>query len=502
MANRLAALFLVSVACYGSAVLAVECPTAPEVEVDPRISDQSVVGDWPGVIEHCVTPLETVGHGRWPIVLWESGPPEEWSIGAIRAAAARGIVPAIRLHPRWLPLAERLQAAELPVIVVEGKGSGFPPWPYHLVGPWPPAWNLQYEDGSEVPEAWHGLPVPSRLDGWAIAADGLRRVLTRFRLAGIRIDAFWMDYETQPSMLDYEAVRRAGNLDGLVPREAMADAAGFAGYRRQLWHQLVSTYVAAPIREAYPAAAVTNWLAVISVPDNPTLSWSGEPHPTTGPMLFTHTNPVAYGFDRGLVESMGPITMAFPNQTDWAYLSLLLRQVSADAANRQRVAPYLGSMAWVARRVTVLNDTPVPAMSRSMYREALRHLWLRDVDAMAVFNPERPGHAAYQVGEVQDAVAAYGEMLPFSRLLTGGEAFGLEVPAADRMEPFWSGMRDANGAIVRVFNPLNTETELELEVWPADTVKLTVPPGGTNFLIERATGGHTHIEVISSELPD
>jgi len=340
--------------------------------------------------------------------------------------------------------------------------------------------------------------VPSRLDGWAASANELRKALNRFRLAGIRIDAFWMDYETHPSMLDYAAVREAINLEGVVPPEALSDAAGFATYRRQLWHQLVSTYVAAPIREAYPQAAVTNWLAVISTADNPTLSWGGEPHPVTGPMLFTHTNPVAYGIDRGLRDSLGPGLVAFPERTDWAYLHILLRQVSVDTANRQRVAPYLGSLAWVARWLTDLPGRPAPVMSRTLYREALRHLWLRGVDAMAVFNPSHPGHAAYQLAEVQDAAQVYAELLPYLQLLADAEAFGLEVPAIDRPQPFWSGMRDLSRAVVRVYNPTQFASTVTVTPWPGSRVLLEALPGGTSFLLHRQEGGAVRAEKLAN----
>jgi hypothetical protein len=219
-------------------------------------------------------------------------------------------------------------------------------------------------------------------------------------------------------------------------------------------------------------------------------------------MLFTHTNPVAYGIDRGFVDSLGPATIAFPEATDWAYLNLLLRQVSVDTFNRHRVAPYLGSMAWVARWVADLPDQPAPVMSRGLYREALRHLWLRGVDAMAVFNPAQPGDAAYQLAEVQDAAAVYGEMLAYARLLTEGEAFGLEVPPIDRKVPFWSGVRDTSQALVRVYNPSSAIEEIRLEPWPGRRVVLEAPPGGTNFLLHREGEGIPRAEAMHTEPGD
>ena len=147
--------------------------------------------------------------------------------------------------------------------------------------------------------------------------------------------------------------------------------------------------MAAPIREVYPEAAVTNWLTLVSTPEAPTHSWRGTPHPASGPTLFTHSSPAAYGIDTGFRAQFSDAPNDKRQLPDWLFLHILLRQASEDAANRSRVAPYLGGVVWVARWVPDREVTPTPVMSRRMYREALRHLWLRGMDAMAVFNPDR-----------------------------------------------------------------------------------------------------------------
>lgn len=472
----------------GQAAAGKRCLAAPDAVGAVAADGAAVVEDWPQVINECLAPLEQPFGGRWPLVLWEIGPPEHWNSLALQQAAARGVVPAIRIELRYLDLARRLQALKLPVIVVEGRG-GDTAWPYGPATPDDQDWAFQLPADREVPMRWRRQPVPTLLDGWARAADDLRQRLDPFVAAGIRIDAFWMDYETQPATLELEAVKSATGGAAHFPPGVTEDTESFNRYRRQLWLNLISAYVAAPIREAYPDAAVTNWIATVSLPDNPVLSWSGKQHAPSVATLLTHTNPVAYGVDLGLVALMDAASAYSPDDIDWLYLHLLLRQVSADAENRQRAAPYLGSVAWVARWVAELPGHPAPVMSRSAYREALRHLWLRDLDAMAVFNPRRPGFARMQLAEVQDAAQVYREMLPDKQLLTAGRALNFASPDATRPGLIWSGVADTDGALIRIFNPGAAEREISIRPWTGVSLVLVAPPGGISYRLRRGPQG-------------
>ncbi|MEN8175058.1 MAG: hypothetical protein ABFS23_04810 [Pseudomonadota bacterium] len=459
------------------------CPdrdALPAGDEDPALSWVRV--DWPRAIADCLPPLAHARGTRWPLLLWESGPPEAWTAGRIASSAARGVVPGIRLKPEYLVLARELQRQGLPVIAIDARGWDSP-WPYHLAGD-ADTWALRYPGLASVPEKWRHQPDPTRFTGWKISADRLRDALTAFKDAGITIDAVWLDYENQPAVLDFEAVLAADPASHGIPPKVLANRAVFERYRRTLWQQLISTYVAAPVRELYPAAAVTNWVTTLSTEDHPVLSWEGRPHPPVGGTLFTHTNPVAYGVDSAYARVSRELAGA-EVPADWIFLYLLLQQVSADAANRQRHAPELGSLVWVARKVDHGPEKGVAQMSRSAYREALRHLWLRGVDGMAVFNPHGPGQMVHQLTEVMDAQAAYEELLTYGAFLDEGKVLNFAIPRADTPGILWSGRLLEDRAVIRTYNPTGQKKTLVLEPWPGMPVTLTLAPGGETRLLER-----------------
>ena len=75
-----------------------------------------------------------------------------------------------------------------------------------------------------------------------------------------------------------------------------------------------------------------------------------------------------------------------------------------------------------------INDPKIPLMSREAYRESLRHMWLRGVDGMQIFQPLRPGYQHIVKGEVYDAVEVYDEMVEHREFLERGEILCADVP--------------------------------------------------------------------------
>jgi hypothetical protein len=263
----------------------------------------------------------------------------------------------------------------------------------------------------------------------------------------------------------------------------------------------MSSYVAAPIREFYPAASVTNWIAMLSSPIRPVLSWDNWRQPDLSATLFTASNPVAYGIDIGFWAVWPADRTPDQPSVDRAYLHLLLRQPSADAANRAIKAPYLHAVPWVARWVRDLADRQTPVMSRGAYREVLRHLWLRGTAAMQVFNPLRESHPAESLAEVQDAVAVYDELLGELAMLEAPQVMNFAVPAPDHTGLLWSGLRDERRALVRIYHPDGkAPATLQLAVWPDQSVSLPVPESGAQtYRVER---GEADTPLRVTPLPD
>jgi len=435
--------------------------------------------DWVQVIRERIPPLQHARGGRWPLTLWETPPDEALDADLITAMLQRGIAPVLALAPESIPVAKMVQQAGAPVILRDTQGTGST-WPYNLAGH-EANWAHRYGADEQVPEAWHLKPSPPLVSGWALAAQQLRELMRRYKRAGINVNAVWLDYEGEPLGADYSAARTSAASRSVLPDYALASEANYRLYTWRLWMQLLSAYIAAPVREVYPAVSITNWIATVSLPEMPVLSWDNLPHPPLGSTLLSATSPVAYGIDFAWFHNR--VDAKHQYEVDRVYLNVLLRQVSADALARNRLAPELQSIPWVARWVVDDPREKAPVMSRDAYREALRHLWLRGVDGMQVFNPVRKGFSRFAIEEVEDAVAVYDEMLAWREFLEDGVAMNYRYPESGADTVLWSGLQLGQRALVRAISLNDKPQGLKMEPWPGMAVKLVAPVGGATYLL-------------------
>ena len=471
------------------------CPQLPEDPLAEVPSDPPwVLLDWPRLIEACVPNLQHERAKRWPLMIWDVRSAESFTDRTAKMLLERGIVAPVRLDLGSIPIAQQVQKAGAPVILLDVKSGS---WPYDLVGD-PGKWALTYGKDAQVNEVWRRTPVPGRLEGWEVAAQRLREILKEFREAGVRVDAVWFDYENAPANVPFEAAKASKEAGKDIPSAALANADSFDRYRRQLWIQLLSSYIAAPVREIYPAASVTNWMAVLSSPEIPVPGWNNKPLPPTGPTLLSASNPVAYGVDAAFLGLWDKDLPADRRDIDRTYLHILLRQVSADAANRRRVAPQVDAVVWVARDHRTLADRAMPTMSRAAYREALRHLWLRGASAMQVYNGLRPGQSAAALAEVQDAATVYDELLKHRDFLEQGEVMSLDTPAPQHDGALWSGLRLGDHAVVRAVSLSGADTTVEIGGWQGFSLPVTATVGGVTYVV-RLNREAGRMEVVSSE---
>jgi hypothetical protein len=214
--------------------------------------------------------------------------------------------------------------------------------------------------------------------------------------------------------------------------------------------------------------------------------------PPVAPTRFTASNPVVYGNDKWfLVEWRQEYTLD-RRHVDQFYMHNLLRQISADAANRMAYAPETLCFPYVARWCPILGDPEykVPDLSRTAYREALRHLWLRGVTGMQVFNPRNAEYEELWLQDLQDAVAVYDEVLAYRPFLDRGQVMNLAVPAPQHDGVFWSGLRMGDRALVRLTNQSGEEQEWTCEPWDGHPFRLAVPAdSGRTLVLERVEGG-------------
>jgi len=426
-----------------------------------------------------VPPLKHERGSRWPMILWDGGTFEPQPPDYYGQLLARGLTQHIQLTTNMIPTALLLQQAGSPVIMMQGGGG---PWPAQLAGD-AKRWRHQLEEGFKPGDSYvHACLLA--LEGWAIQADNVRRILRAYRDAGVTVDGVWMDWEGDPySGWDaYEQATHCTRCKAELPPEVLAGPEAFGAYRWKLYLDLIAAYLAAPVKEIFPKCEITNWMIVLSVPGRQPQHWNDRLIRPGLPGALTGCNPVAYGNTVYWKQwkSEWPVDR---EHVDRFYAHLLLRQVSDDAANRAAWAPWLKSYPWVIRWCPDDEDPKIPVLSRACYREVLRHLWLRDVDGMQIFNARRIGFHDLVTAEVEDAVAVYDEMLAYRDLLDAGTAMNLQVPGPQDEAVWWSGVRAGNRAVVRVFKPGKGKEELALEPWPGKKIELTATDKGCTYLL-------------------
>jgi len=398
----------------------------------------------------------------------------------------------LRLDKGNIEAARALQEAGAPVIFMQG-GAGA--WPYSLV-PDSSAWAHQFDEGYHYEMAgrgalgaWHGA-CPMMIQGWEIMANQSRDTLKAFRAAGVTVDAVWMDYEGDPYPWKhlFKQLEHCSRCREQLPPEVLADWPSFWGYYWRLYQQLYGAYLAAPVREVFPQCSVTNWHIVYSTQKNPLLYFvDNRVMPPSIAPLFTATNPVAYGNDKFWDSEWKDEYPLDRRHVDQFHMHNLLRQLSGDTANRLAYAPEVGSFPWVARWCPIVRgeDADVPYLSREAYRECLRHMWLRGIDGMQIFNAWRKGYEEMALIELQDAVAVYDQMLAQGEFLEAGEVMNLEGLAVQDEGVLWSGLRLQERAVVRLFSQGENAARLDLEPWPRYRIELEAPTEGRTYLLER-----------------
>ncbi len=426
-----------------------------------------------------VPPLKHPRDDRWPMILWESLPPGPQPVESYRALLARGLTQPLRLETNSIPVAILLQEAGSPVILMQGAGGN---WPARLAPDSAHVFEEGYKPGGRVQSCL------SRHDGWAVQAGHVRATLQAFKQAGVTVDGVWMDWEGDPwSMwVQHEQASRCLRCRSELSRWVLASPEGCAAYSYRLYLWLLDTYLAAPVLEVFPRALVTNWMAVFSSVERPALYWSNDAVPPGMPGVMNASNPVAYGNNLFWERSWRPEYPLTREQADRFYMHLMLRMVSADTANRLRFRPECQSVPWVARWCPdIADEGRMPVLSREAYREALRHLWLRGVDGMQIFNATRPGYEDEVFAEVEDAVAVYDEMLEHAEFLDHGTVLNTAVPDVRDDGLLWSGLRLGDRALVRAVRQGAGEGAAMVEIWPEQPTAITADRRGRTLLLDR-----------------
>jgi hypothetical protein len=443
---------------------------------------------WLRIVTERIPPMRHERRKIPPMIAWEGFGTAALSPAQIRSLLVRGFTQHLTLDEHNIPAAKGLQEAGSPVILMQGAGGS---WPSDQAGD-PSLWAHQFDAGYRP--SGPARPCPAIATGWAIEADKIRATLRAFKAAGVTVDAVWMDWEGDPlyGADRYDQAIHCARCRATLPAGLLASKSAFEDWCRRRFSDLTGAYLAAPILEIFPACSVTNWNAMVSTPDRLLDDWATDRLGPTLPSFFTATNPSAYG-DTLWWRRWKPGWKKNRANVDRFWTHVLLRQISDESANRLRWAPEQQSIPWVARWLPENNDYTLPVQSRAAYREVLRHLWLRGIGGMQVFNPRWKGYEAMSIAEVEDAATIYDEMMAFHEFIESGEPMNLSYPKPQDSGAFWSGLRLKDRAVVRTFKQGPGTAQIPVTVWPGVIVTLPADAHGTTCLIRRE-GDHPVVE--------
>ncbi|MGI9474369.1 MAG: hypothetical protein ACR2NZ_22700 [Rubripirellula sp.] len=399
-----------------------EAPEYP-TKTSPERAAELKSKAWIDVIAKEVPPLKNESAGHMPMIMWHGVGFQPLTPEQIEVLRARGLCQHLQLSEHMIPAAKRLAEAGMPVILMEGRTDS---WPYSLKdtfrngkSDWAHDFDVTYQPpwfGSDDSSQWHGA-CPNQIAGWEVLARDTKRTMTKFRDAGVQVDAVWVDYEGDPYPWGhlFEQLSHCKRCRQTLPAEIIQDRAVWRSFAWQKYVALYDQYFAQAVREVFPDALVTNWHVVFSSEKRPVRYFARDVDlPALRPTFFNATNPIAYGTDviwHQQWDRSADLTRA---SVDQFYRQRMLQQVQADRFNRvAEGAENVASVPWVAR-VCKLADASAPAapmMSRPQYRECLAELWGEEIHTMQIFNAMHDGFEELAIEELQDAVAAYDQML-------------------------------------------------------------------------------------------
>lgn len=202
---------------------------------------------------------------------WEEGKP--FSPETIRELKKRGLTQWIPPDEKYIPFALALQKEGAGVIMMQGQAFNGPPDQVQSSMHQLPKDYKKLERPGQQPV----FPCPLVLDGWVLTQQQIRNTFGKFKAAGVKVDAVWLDWEIEPMTGDaqWDEVKNCTRCRQQFPPMVLADRKLYLQFIKQWRVQLLSAYIVAPILESYPNISVTNWEEIISTPQYPTPNWAG-----------------------------------------------------------------------------------------------------------------------------------------------------------------------------------------------------------------------------------
>jgi len=484
-----------------SPVLAALCLCTPALAAD---APADVRWDMEG-LARIVRPMHHSMQGRLPLILWNFPIPRGDQLARLRddgtlrkhidLMAERGIIPTVEMGWEWnlagaLAMARTLQEAGRPVHVLIPQPELIEKGVYEHCTAWGEGPDATRKGQSRK---WPCLPLA---DGRA-GADHVRKALLPYKEAGIELAAAWFDDEALPHPWNgcFEAQRKSPECRKHYPPGILDDFTAFNQYVYTLRSRLLVEVMVHPVRELFPKALVGNYGEFASSKEVP---FEGRRPPRTlDPRL--PLMPSAYANTNYLPRYFKPDEAVTQEKADPIHFHALLHTVSTCNANKQ---PGQLSIPYLSRYVP---DNPDPrflfGLSQRLFRELVRHVWLRGADTIYIFNlgyPTRPQLVtpAFSFESVEDVRSVYDELLAHRDFLDKGEPMNFGVPKLGSAEPVWSGLRLGDRCLVRAFTLGAAPAKVSVPAFPGVAVALDAPPEGATYLV----GRDGRVEALAADL--
>ncbi len=480
-----------SLACTLLVTLSVPAAAQAVLKAEKSAADPSF--SWLKVATSILSPLKQQPGQIPPMITWEGFGYEPLGADDVKTLLARGVTPHLHMDAAMIPAALALQNAGAPVVLMQGAGGNFPS---ELAGK-PELWAHQFDASYKPTEAVR--PCPSLLAGWVAGAEQVRDTLKKFKAAGVNVNSVWMDWEGDPlyGKDRFDQATHCLRCRSILPASLLASKPQFEAWCRRRFVELIGTYLAAPVLEVFPACSVTNWNAMVSTPEHPLNDWDFEKIDPSMPSFFTAVNTAAYG-DTKYWHRWQKSYKLDQEHVDQFWFHSMIEQLSTETANRLKWMPEKSAIPWVARWLPENDEYNLPVMSRERYRELLRHMWLRGIKGMQVFNPRFKDYEKMAVYELQDAATIYSEMAPYHDLIETGTPICLDVPPAQSNKLVWSGLKTDSKAVVRAFKQGGGKAMASIGIWPGVKVQFPVDANGVTALVEKSANG-VHVTLTRSE---
>lgn len=507
-------------------------------------------------LDEQIPSLQQSLNGRMPILAWDLPdiPQTDAAIrlrengvlrSGVRTLWSKGIAPVVNLAAvsqgeafatmdGALALGATLAELNLPVHVFANPPAWMANWskvptregrhyPWDYWAPGPERW-FEHSDASGR-ETWPVFPLASPDEGYIAFKQLLQRLQrgnSGRQLPGVRaVEALWTDFEDLPhpwngaresqlrgkingrsvaSFYDSRTVRFPGNGRSVREKygnDVLSSQTSFLQYCLDLRMWLLSESMQKALIDVYGVqSTMGSYGDIYSSPSAPFFDLNGMAYPVTSKLPSELVSmPVAYANNRYLRKYLGRDGQPAANQrnADHVYWHLMLRSFSSSATNAPVTAK---SVPWVSQFVREdLSGQFDFEMSVDLYKELLRHLWLRGAQGMYVFNPYRSGlsrsgvymTADYSIAQLQHATAVLDEMLVHRDFLARGVPMNFDWRPMFDESPVWSGLALDGDAVVRTVSRSGRAAVIDQIVVPGGATfrGLAAPPEGATYLLRK-----------------